>query len=286
IAARLAARLGVAVTCSAELLPRHGEFERFAACAVNAAIRPTMGAYLERLEAAVAPGSIRLMRSSGGIMPTAEAARFPARAVFSGPAGGVIAAARLAEALGGQRVATLDMGGTSTDVALVGVDPSPAEDDRRLGGLPLALPSFDVHTVGCGGGSIAYADRGGALRVGPQSAGADPGPACYGRGDEPTVTDAQVALGRIAADTLLGGSRTVDPDRSVRAIERLARRLGTTARRCALGIVEVAEVAMTRALLVITSERAVDPATVPLVAFGGAGGLHAAALARRLSMPR
>lgn len=285
IARRLRAALGVPVTCSADLLPRHGEFERFAAATVNAAILPVMGAYLRRLRTGVRPGTLRLMRSSGGAMSAAEAAEYPARAAFSGPAGGVVAAGLFAQRLGAERMAAFDMGGTSTDVALVGPDPEPAETDRTLGGLPLALPSFDVHTVGCGGGSLAYVDAGGALRVGPESAGADPGPACYGRGDEPTVTDAHVVLGHIGARTLLGGSMQLDVDRAVRAVERLAVRLGTDTAQCAEGILEVAEIAMMRALLVITSQRAVDPARVPLLAYGGAGGLHAAGLAGRLRMP-
>ncbi|MDA0935373.1 MAG: hydantoinase/oxoprolinase family protein, partial [Planctomycetota bacterium] len=285
IARRLRAALGVPVTCSADLLPRHGEFERLAAATVNAAIQPVMGAYLRRLGSGVRPGTLRLMRSSGGAMSAKEAVEYPARAAFSGPAGGIVASGLFASRLGVDRVAAFDMGGTSTDVALVGTDPAPSETDRTLGGLPLALPSFDVHTVGCGGGSIAYVDGGGALRVGPESAGADPGPACYGKGEEPTVTDAHVVLGHIGEATLLGGSMHLDVDRSVRAIERLAARLGTDVARCAEGILEVAEIAMMRALLVITSQRAVDPARVPLLAYGGAGGLHAAGLAGRLRMP-
>ncbi|MBI5852637.1 MAG: hydantoinase/oxoprolinase family protein [Planctomycetes bacterium] len=284
IAAALS-KLGVPITCSAELLPRPGEFERFSAAVLNAAIQPIVGAYLARLVTAVAPGRLRLLRSSGGILGEDEAIAFPARAMFSGPAGGVIATARIANLRGEARVAALDMGGTSTDVALVGREQSPSDDDRRIADLPLPLPSYDVHTVGCGGGSLAWVDSGGALRVGPISAGADPGPACYGNSLEPTVTDAHVALGHIACDTLLGGGLPIDPDRSVRAIERLARRLGLRAKDTAHGVLAVADAAMARALLVITSERAVDPARVPLVAYGGAGGLHAAALAGRLSMP-
>ncbi|MBK8978552.1 MAG: hydantoinase/oxoprolinase family protein [Planctomycetes bacterium] len=284
VARRLRA-LGVPVTCSAELVARTGEFERFTAACLNAAIRPVVGSYVQRLQRGVQPGRVRLLRNSGGILPAGEAERFPLRAVLSGPAGGVVASARAAQALGVERLAAFDMGGTSTDVSLVDADAGAATDTARLAGLPLAVPTLDVHTIGCGGGSLAYADAGGALRVGPQSAGAVPGPACYGQGDEPTVTDAHVALGHIGARTLLGGAFPIDPDRSVRAIERLAKRLGTSARRCAEGILEVAEVAMARAILRITSARAVDPAQVPLLAYGGAGGLHAAALAQRLGMP-
>jgi N-methylhydantoinase A len=281
--ARALRDLGVPITCSAELLPAAGEYERFAAAILNAAIAPRVGAYLERLRAGVRPGTVRLMRSSGGVLGVAEAARFPARAMFSGPAGGVLAARALARGLRLPRIATLDMGGTSTDVALVGRHVT-VNADATIAGLPLALPAVDVHTIGCGGGSLATAS-GGTLRVGPESAGAEPGPACYGRSDEPTVTDAHVALGHLGAASLLGGRFPVDPDRSARAVERLARRVGLAPRAAAQGMLDVAAVAMRRALLVITVQRAVDPAAVPLVAFGGAGGLHAAVLARALRMP-
>ncbi len=278
--------LGVPITCSADLLPVHGEYERFAAAILNAAIRPIVSDYLARLEKAVRPGRLRLMRSSGGIMSAAEAKIFPARAVFSGPAGGVAATRALARDLGFGDTAMLDMGGTSTDVCLVRPAGAPAEGGvSRLRGLPLALPAEDVHTIGCGGGSIAWVDAGGALRVGPQSAGAEPGPACYGKGREPTVTDAHMVLGHMGCDTLLGGAFPVDPDRSVAAVAAIARRLALSLESTARGILEVAEVNMMRALLTITVERATDPIGVGLVAFGGAGGLHAAGLAQRLGMP-
>ncbi|MGE3172707.1 MAG: hydantoinase/oxoprolinase family protein [Planctomycetota bacterium] len=279
----------VPVTCSADLWPAFGEYERFSAAILNAAITPLVGSYTDRLNRELGAGALRLMRSSKGILPPREAAAFPARAMFSGPAGGVLATERLCARAGLPRAAAFDMGGTSTDVCLVrparagAVDAG--SDQGAIAGLPLPLPTVDVHTVGCGGGSIAYCDAGGALRVGPQSAGAVPGPACYGRGDEATVTDAHVALGHLGPDTLLGGGFPIETDRSVRAIERLARRLGLSPLRTARGILEVADAAMARALMRVTGERAVDPATVPLVAYGGAGGLHAATLARRLGMP-
>jgi N-methylhydantoinase A len=274
----------VPVTCSAELWPALGEFERFSAAILNAAVAPLASAYTARLASRLGPGRLRLMRSSLGIMPGAEAAAFPARAMFSGPAGGVLATTKVAAACGFTSAAAFDMGGTSSDVCLVRGGEL-VTDQGRIAGLPLPLPMVDVHTVGCGGGSIAYCDRGGALRVGPQSAGADPGPACYGKSDEPTVTDAHMALGHLGSDTLLGGAFAVDVDAAVRAIERLGKRLGLSPRRTAEGILAIADVNMARALMVITVARAVDPAHVPLVAYGGAGGLHAAALARRLGMP-
>ncbi len=276
-------RLGLPITCSSELLPISGEFERFTAAILNATIRPKVSAYLQQLDQPIKPGTLRLMRSSGGIMAADEAGRYPARAMFSGPAGGVLATRGLARRAGWETVAALDMGGTSTDVCLV--RPDTTIGDSTIKGLPLAIQSVEVHTVGCGGGSLAYVDAGGALRVGPQSAGADPGPACYGRGEAATVTDAHMALGHMGADTLLAGRFPIDPDRSVRAIERLARRTGLSTEQTAHGVIEVAEIRMMRALLVITVQRAVDPATIPLIAYGGAGGLHAAGLRRLLDMP-
>ncbi len=272
----------VPITCSTALLPAFGEYERFSAAILNAAIAPVVGGYTQRLQDGVGNGRLRLMRSSLGILPATEAAAFPARAMFSGPAGGVLAATQLARRIGARQVAAFDMGGTSADVCLCGDGTD--EGVRTIGGLPLPLPSVPVHTVGCGGGSIAYVDAGGALRVGPESAGADPGPACYGRGDQPTVTDAHLVLGHLGADTLLQGAFPVDVDAAVRAVERLAHRLGLGTAATARGIVDIADATMARAILVITAERAVDPASVPLVAYGGAGGLHAAGLLARLGM--
>ncbi len=251
---------------------------------MNAAIAPVVGRYTQRLQQDLGPGRLRIMRSSLGVLPAAEAAQFPARAMFSGPAGGVLATAQLARAMRMPRAAAFDMGGTSADVCLV-EDGTAVHEAGTIAGLPLALPSVPVHTVGCGGGSIAYVDGGGALRVGPESAGADPGPACYGKGREPTVTDAHVALGHLGSHTLLGGGFPIDVDAAVRAIERLAKRLGMSPLATARGILTVADATMARAVLVITAERAVDPADVPLVAYGGAGGLHAAGLVARLGMP-
>jgi N-methylhydantoinase A len=274
----------VPVTASADLLPALGEYERFTAAILNAAIGPVVGSYTERLAQHLGPGRLRLLRSSLGILPPAEAAAFPARAMFSGPAGGVLATSQVAKALGMRRVAAFDMGGTSADVCLVEGNAT-VHDQGTIGGLPLPLPTVPVHTVGCGGGSIAFVDGGGALRTGPRSAGAVPGPACYGQGDEPTVTDAHVALGHLGADTLLAGAFPIDVDAAVRAIERLGRRLGLGPAATARGILTIADATMARAILVITAERAIDPAEVPLVAYGGAGGLHAAGLMLQLGLP-
>lgn len=287
---RLAAALqralpDVPITTSAELLPSFGEYERFCAAILNAATAPVVGGYTQRLQQALGAGQLRLLRSSLGILPPGEAARFPARAMFSGPAGGVQATAQLLAAMQLGHGAAFDMGGTSADLCLVGAD-APVHEEGTIGGLPLCLPTVPVHTVGCGGGSIAYRDRGGALRVGPESAGADPGPACFGKGDQATVTDAHVALGHLGEQTLLGGAFPIDVDAAVRAIERLARSLGLGAEATARGILTVADATMARAILRITAERAVDPALVTLVAYGGSGGLHAAGLTMAMGMPR
>lgn len=274
----------VPVTCSADLHAGFGEYERFSAAILNAAIAPTVGRYTDRVAAGLGAGTLRLLRSSLGILPADEARAYPARAMFSGPAGGVLATAQLRRQFGFDRVAAFDMGGTSADVCLVEAEPEMTQTGT-IAGLPLPLPAVPVHTVAAGGGSIAHVDAGGALRVGPASAGADPGPACYGKGEAATVTDAHVALGHLGPTSLLDGAFAIDVDASVRAVERLARQLGMSTRAAAEGIVTVADATMARAILVITAARAVDPAGVPLLAFGGAGGLHAATLAQQLGMP-
>lgn len=274
----------VPVTCSAELLPAFGEYERFSAAILNAAVAPVVGAYTRRVAAGLGAGRLRLLRSSLGILQPDEAQAFPARAMFSGPAGGVLATAAAAASAGFDRAAAFDMGGTSADVCLVHAAAA-VDETGAIGGLPLPLPTVPVHTVGCGGGSIAFVDRGGALRVGPESAGADPGPACYGKGSEATVTDAHLVLGHLGPDTLLRGRMRIDVDAAMRAIERIARRIGLSTAATARGILTIADATMARAILVITAERAVDPGRVPLVAYGGAGALHAAGMLRRLGMP-
>src|SRR5439155_5107390 len=215
----------------------------------------------------------------------AAAAREPVRTVLSGPAGGALAAHALARRLGARRVLAFDMGGTSTDVSLLDGE-LPRTSIGRVADLPLRTAMIEVHTVGAGGGSIARRDAAGALRVGPQSAGADPGPACYGRGTLPTVTDAHLVLGRLGAGDLLGGSFPVDERRARRAVTALARSLGIGPLRAAEGILEVVEATMERALRAISIERGKDPRAFTLCAFGGAGGLHACGLAERLGIER
>ncbi len=288
IAAMARAR-GMAVSASCEVLPEHREFERMSTTVANAYVAPAMERYLSRLEAGLRTGGgatrLRVMRSNGGAMSVAEASRDAVRTVLSGPAGGVVGARAAAAAAGIERLISFDMGGTSTDVSLL---PGRVLErtDFAVGGLPIRTPAVDVHTVGAGGGSIASLDAGGALRVGPQSAGAAPGPAAYGRGDAPTLTDAHVVLGRLRPDRFLGGAMALDAAAAERAVATLSAGFGGSARRTAQAIVEVANANMARALRVISVERGFDPADFTLVAFGGAGPLHACDLAAELGIPQ
>jgi N-methylhydantoinase A len=276
--------LGLHVTLSHELLREYREYERVSTTVVNAYVGPLMATHLGRL-ARAARGGLRVMQSSGGLIGARFAAAEPVRTILSGPAGGVVGAAARARAGGLVRVITLDMGGTSTDVAVVD-GPLGFRTETSIDGLPVRVPVLDIHTVGAGGGSIARLDAGGALRVGPESAGADPGPACYGTGRLPTVTDANLVLGRLVETEFLGGEMSLDLDRARRALAPLARRLGGSVEAAAMGVVEVANAAMERAVRVLTVERGLDPRDFTLLAFGGAGALHAAALARALGTPR
>jgi N-methylhydantoinase A len=287
----LAARMPtVHVSLSHELVGTFREYERAATTEVDAALSPLLGAYLHRLgEQADALGLTRpaIMQSSGGLTDAEGAAAHAARTALSGPAGGVRGALALAELAGERDVVCFDMGGTSCDACLITGGRVAETAEGVVAGRPLALAMLDIHTVGAGGGSIAWRDPGGALRVGPHSAGADPGPACYGRGGEqPTVTDANLLLGRLPADAPLAGGLRLDRDAAERAIAALAATLDLSTQRCAEGIVRVAEAAMTGALRAITVERGIDPRGFALMPFGGAGPLHAAALARELGMRR
>jgi N-methylhydantoinase A len=282
VAARLAAALGVPVTASGALLPEIREVERFETAIANAALTPLMARYLARIEAE-SGRAVLVMRSDGGLAPAGAIAREPVRTLLSGPAGGLTGAARAARRAGIGEFLSLDVGGTSTDVALSGAEVRPAGE---VAGVRVAVPALDIVSVGAGGGSIAWKDAGGALRVGPRSAGADPGPACYGRGEEPTLTDAALVLGRLDARFFLDGALAIDRGRSEDAVARLARRLGLATEATAAGIVEVALAATERALRRVSVERGADPRGRALVAFGGAGGLLAAELAARLGIAR
>jgi N-methylhydantoinase A len=287
-AAIRAALPAVPVSLSCELLPEFREYERTATVAADAYLAPRVQAYLRRLAGRAAerglPGPL-VMQSTGGVAGIDVAAAQPARVVLSGPAGGAVGACYVAGRSGYRDLLTFDMGGTSTDVAAVVAGAVQTTTESVLAGVPVKLPAVDVHTVSAGGGSVAWADAGGALRVGPRSAGADPGPAAYGLGGtEPTVTDADLLLGLLPADARLGGAVTLSADLARGALGRLGDRLGLTAEQAALGVVRVADTEMVRALRVISVERGLDPREFALVAFGGAGGLHACALAEELGM--
>ena len=274
------------ITLSSSLSPEFREVERGRCALVNAALRPPVGRYLTRLRDALGDeASVRVMTSEGGLLAPEEVAEEPARLLVSGPAGGIVAAQVWGEAVGESRVVTLDMGGTSTDVAWVDGE-LPRVPELTIAGLPIRLPSLEIHTVGAGGGSIVALDRGGALTVGPRSAGADPGPAAYGRGDDLTVTDAHLLLGHIDPGAFALGEGALDIARAERVGRRLAKRAGLSLRRLCEGIVRLADLSMTRALRVISLERGRDPRDAALLVFGGAGGLHGCALARALGMRR
>jgi N-methylhydantoinase A len=278
------------VSLSSELVGTFREYERAATTEVDAALSPLLKRYLERLSAkasAMALPAPEIMQSSGGLMQARRAAKHAALTVLSGPAGGVGGALLLASRAGEHNVVCFDMGGTSCDVCVIERGEVAETAEREVAGRPLALPALDIHTVGAGGGSIAWRDAGGALRVGPHSAGAIPGPACYGRGGtEPTVTDANLLLGRLLEDIPLPGAIKLDRQAAERAVKRLAEALQLSTVACAEGIVRVAEAEMARALRVMTVARGVDPRNMALMPFGGAGPLHAAALARELGMRR
>jgi N-methylhydantoinase A len=289
--ARALRRAGFEVSVSHEILPEFREFERTSTTVVNAYLVPVMGRYLAEIQrrarsVAAKRTAIRVhvMQSNGGIAPAEIAAREPVRTVLSGPAGGVLGAQYASERSGLRRIISFDMGGTSTDVSLVDGQPQ-ATNEAAVAEVPIAVPVLDIHTVGAGGGSLARFDRAGALRVGPESAGADPGPICYGRGERPTVTDAHVLLGRIPAGGLLGGEFALDEVRAGEWFRRAKGPLKTT-EEFAQGIVDVANASMEKAIRVISIERGHDPRDYTLVAFGGAGPLHACELAAGLSIPR
>ena len=287
----LAARLpGVPISLSSELVGTFREYERTATTVLDAALSPLLARYLRRLSNDARAERLpepHVMQSSGGLTDVARASAHAALTVLSGPAGGVGGALLLAALTRERDVLCFDMGGTSCDVCLIDGGAVAETAERVVAGRPLALPALDIHTVGAGGGSIAWRDRGGALRVGPRSAGADPGPACYGRGGQlPTVTDANLLLDRLPDDAPLAGGLALDRDAAEHAVAALARELGLDTQACADGIARVAESEMLGALRVITVERGIDPRGFALMPFGGAGPLHACAMARELGIRR
>ncbi len=285
IVAKYLSRLDVPVSCSHEVLPEYREYARFSTTVANAYIRPTLERHLSTLiDAEQFSAAFRLMLSNGGCISAKNFESAGIRTVLSGPAGGVIGAYQVAKAAGYDRIITFDMGGTSTDVSLCNGGIS-LTTESTISGLPIKVPLIDIHTVGAGGGSIATVDAGGALRVGPESAGADPGPICYGNnGEDVTVTDANLYLGRIAATEFLGGAMSLDSDKARAHIEEFAKLLGVPPLQAADGILKVANAAMERAIKVISVERGFDTRDFTLISFGGAGGLHAAFMAENLGI--
>ena len=273
------------VSCSVDVLPEIREYERGIATWLNAYVGPLMQGYLQRLEQAVAPARLSVMQSAGLACAPAYAGRRAVNLLLSGPAGGLQGARLIATAAGCERVLTFDMGGTSTDVALVDGELG-LTTEGRIGAYPVGVPMVDLHTIGAGGGSIARVDEGGLLHVGPESAGARPGPACYGLGGQlPTVTDAHLVLGRLPADALLAGTLRLDRAAAVRAFETLAVALGgLTVAEAAQGVIELVNTHMHQALRVISVARGSDPRDATLLSFGGAGGLHVCELADSLGM--
>ena len=281
---------GVHVSTSHETAGVFREYERCATTVVDAALSPLLRGYLERLAERARDAGLpepEVMLSSGGTAAASSAARHGSWTVLSGPAGGAVGAARMSVATGAGDAVGLDMGGTSCDVSVALGGLAAVGTGREVGGRTLALPMVDVHTVGAGGGSIAWRDAGGALRVGPRSAGADPGPACYGRGGEqPTVTDANLLLGYLDAESPLAGGVRLDPQAAEQAVDALGRDLGLSLERTAAGIARVASAEMAQAVRVVTVERGIDPRDLALVPFGGAGPLHAAQIADELGIRR
>lgn len=274
------------LSVSSRLLPEYREYERTSTTVVNAYVSPTMSRYLGRLHKESGADAVHIMGSNGGAVPVERSIREPVHTVLSGPAGGVVGALSWAKRAGYERILTFDMGGTSTDVSLCPGRPLHTRE-FEIASQPVAIPVIDIHTVGAGGGSLARVDAGGALRVGPESAGADPGPIAYGHGgEEITVTDAHVWLGRLPVEAFLGGEGELDRDRIAGPLSALSETLGKGREETAEGVLAVANTAMERALRVISVERGFDPADFVLVAFGGAGALHVAELADRLGASR
>jgi N-methylhydantoinase A/oxoprolinase/acetone carboxylase beta subunit len=271
------------LSVSHQVSPEFREYERSSTTVLNAYVGPLMQRYLHHLAERTASHRLTILQSNGGAIRPDEAQQMPVRTLLSGPAGGAIGASWIARRSGFQQVLGFDMGGTSTDVCLI--DGSPRETtEATVDGFPVQIPVLDIHTVGAGGGSIAFVDEGGLLRVGPQSAGADPGPACYGSGDRCTVTDAHVFLGRITAGQLAGGSLPIQPARAAAAIERLSKPLGLSPIETAAGVIRIANANMERAVRAVSVERGYDPRRFALLAFGGSGGLHAYEIAANLEI--
>lgn len=272
------------ISRSSDILPGQGEYERGIATWLNAWVGPRVQGYVQRLEQSVQPAPVHVMQSSAFTIRADQAAKRAVNLLLSGPAGGLMGALRIGDELGRPQLLTFDMGGTSTDVALIDGQVN-LTSEGSIGPYPVAVPMVDMHTIGAGGGSIARVDEGGMLAVGPESAGADPGPACYGRGGSlPTVTDANLVLGRLRPAAFLGGGMPLDPAAGRLAVGQLAGQMGLSLQQTAQGVIDLANEHMAQALRVISVQRGIDPASYTLTAFGGAGGLHVCALAEALDM--
>jgi N-methylhydantoinase A len=279
--------LGLPISLSSKILPEYREYERTSTTVINAYLAPVMSRYLLRLQQRLTAKSFfRVMQSNGGAVKSETAAAAPVWTILSGPAGGVVGAFHVAQVCGYSKIITFDMGGTSTDVSLCEGEIK-VTHENQVDGMPVGVPMMDIHTVGAGGGSIAELDAGGALKVGPESAGADPGPICYGKGERLTVTDANLILGRLRPEFFLGGAMRLASDRVAPAVRRLDwTRAWKSSEELAQGVVDVVNNSMEHAIRLISVERGYDPRDFTLFCFGGAGGLHAVSLARSLGMPR
>ncbi|MEE8397801.1 MAG: hydantoinase/oxoprolinase family protein [Desulfobacterales bacterium] len=277
--------LDIPISLSHEILAEFREFERTSTTVLNAYVSPTMQTYIGALARYIGKDNLSIMQSNGGSILADTAMEEPVRTILSGPAGGAVGAYHVGSNAGYDRLITFDMGGTSTDVALID-GALPLTTESTIGAYPVKVPMIDIHTVGAGGGSIATIDAGGALTVGPESAGADPGPICYGKGHSVTVTDANLFLGRLLPDAFLGGKMKLHPERLQPHFEEMARTTGLSPTEVAEGILSVANATMERALRVISVERGYDPREFTLLSFGGAGGMHAVFLAKLLNIPR
>jgi N-methylhydantoinase A len=272
------------VSRSSSVLPEFREYERGITTWLNAYVGPLVAGYLSRLQQGIPRATVSVMQSSGGTIAAEQAGRQAVHMLLSGPAGGLAAARFLGQQVQRSRLLTFDMGGTSTDVAMVAGDLQ-LTSEGQIAGYPVAIPMVDMHTIGAGGGSIAFLDRGGMLQVGPESAGATPGPACYGLGgSRPTVTDANLILGRLRGDAFLGGEMLLDIAAAREAMQSVAAPLGLSLEQAAEGVIRIANEHMSHALRVISVQRGIDPRILTLVSFGGAGGLHVCALAESLGM--
>lgn len=276
-------KAGFIVSPSFEILPEYREYERMSTSVVNAYVAPKMDSYIDSLEQRLEGRALRIMKSNGGIISAATARNESVHTILSGPAGGVVGAFNIAKKAGFPNCITFDMGGTSTDVSLC-PGKIVTTSESSIAGSPIRVPVIDIYTVGAGGGSLASMDTGGALRVGPESAGADPGPVCYGKGENLAVTDANLALGRLSSENFLGGTMQISTDRMKRILKSTAKSFGMTSDALAAGIIRIVNSNMEKALRVISIEKGYNPADFALVSFGGAGSLHAADLARTLNI--